>query len=95
MTGVADDDAGAAAAALPPGDGPWQPFDADALAEMQGAYARDLDWLASGAEGFARFETDRAAPQGAETPAATGWRAAGPDPAARGGQQHDERHAVA
>lgn len=38
-----------------PGEGPYLPFDPNACKALREAYARDLDWLRSGADGLASF----------------------------------------
>ncbi len=45
----------AGAAALPPGDDRWMPFDAAQRAKLRADYRVDLAWLASGAQGLARL----------------------------------------
>ena len=45
---------------LPAGQGRWMPFDDAQRTMMRDIYAEDLEWLRSGADGFARFaETSR------------------------------------
>jgi len=43
----------ATGAGLPPGDGPWQPFDHWQRVALRDKYQEDLNWLASGADGLA------------------------------------------
>jgi hypothetical protein len=47
---------------LPPGEGRWQPFGAEAAGLLREAHAADLNWLRDGADGLARLiETSGAA----------------------------------
>jgi hypothetical protein len=51
--------AGRDAAALPPGDGRWQPFDVEQRRMLRERYADDMAWLRAGADGLARLVDDR------------------------------------
>ncbi len=46
-------DRGRAQNLLPPGDGPWHPFDVAQRAALREAYLNDLSWLRAGADGLA------------------------------------------
>ncbi|MBN9887470.1 hypothetical protein [Salipiger abyssi] len=49
---------GAAAAALPEGEGRWMPFSPGQAARLRETYADDLFWLRAGADGLARLTED-------------------------------------
>ncbi len=81
---------------LPPGPGRWMPFDTDQRARLAKAYQDDLDWLRSGADGFARFVEDLTGlgtaekSTGRQTSATE--RSAGPE--RRGHRDEGPRHAM-
>ncbi len=54
--------------ALPPGDGPWQPFSTAERAAMREAYADDLFWLRAGADGLATLIEEPGLDQAGQTP---------------------------
>jgi len=56
---------------LPEGDGRWQPFSPSETAMLREAYADDLMWLASGADGLARLMPDPDKKQAGKTPPMT------------------------
>lgn len=56
-------DRGEDPAQLPEGEGAWQPFDNEQIAQMQEKFADDLFWLAAGAGGLASV-TEEAMPGG-------------------------------
>ncbi|HEY9039894.1 MAG TPA: hypothetical protein VIN05_13240 [Roseovarius sp.] len=72
------------ASALPPGDGLWQPFSGAERAAMREAYADDLFWLRSGADGLATLIEEPGPDQAGQTPQVE---------AQTRGQGHDEEGA--
>lgn len=59
---------GSDAEALPPGDGPWQPFSMAQRAALREAYADDLFWLRAGADGLATLIEEPGSDQAGQTP---------------------------